>query len=133
MLYNPNNKSADKKGKIGVVLFIVIIAFTVYIGYYQKKEKQINIRKSEISGIIIGYKDGGPRNGYYYYTNNKDRIEAYYFFKENIPNNLIVGDSIYKAPNSFRLYIYKKDEQGSFVFDRMVMKHNDSVSPRNFL
>lgn len=51
---------------------------------------------------------------------------AFYFFEEDIPDNLIIGDSVYKAPDSFRLYIYKKDKGDNYAFDRLAKIYDDS-------
>lgn len=126
MVVNPNKESISKQSK-RVIIGLVLIALIIYfITNYQNKQLRSEVRKSEFSGIVTSYKYMGGRNGYYYYTDKNDCIMAFYFFEEDIPQNLNSADSIYKAPDSFRLYIYKKDESGKYVFDRLAQIHNDS-------
>lgn len=126
MVDNPNKESIRKQS-LRVIIAMVSIALIIYFTTtYQNHELRSEVRKSEFTGVVISYKYMGGRNGYYYYTDKQDCIMAFYFFAEDIPQNLNRADSIYKAPDSFRLYIYKKDSKGKYVFDRLAQIHNDS-------
>ena len=126
MVGNPNKESLRKQS-LRVIVAMILVAIIVYsVTTYQNKKLRSEVRKSEFSGVVVSYKYMGGRNGYYYYTDKGDCIMAFYFFDEDTPENLNGGDSIYKAPDSFRLYIYKKDNQGKYVFDRLAQIHDDS-------
>lgn len=119
--------NSNRKQSLRVIVAMVLIAVIVYsITTYQNKKLKSEVRKSEFSGVVTSYKYMGGRNGYYYYTDKGDCIMAFYFFDEDIPQNLNGTDSIYKAPDSFRLYIYNKDSKGKYVFNRLAQIYDDS-------
>lgn len=127
MLYNPDTKSLSRKNTIGLIVFILITVSYFSISHYQRKQARSEIRAISFSGIITSYEYMTGHAGYYYYTNKGDFIQSYYFFYNyNTEIQLNIGDSIYKAPDSFKLYIYKKDSEGKYVFDRLAQIHDDS-------
>lgn len=69
MLGNPNKPT--KKDQRKQLIRFIVFAVLLFGGLQAKKKwKQVRIRQSVFSGIIIGSEFIGERSGYIYFTNN---------------------------------------------------------------
>ena len=98
-----------KKKKNIIIMFLLSIIVINVSDYIIRKIQKQNMYKSEIKGVVwdIFLKRGG--NHYRYNGNDKgDYFVDEHFFNDKPSNNIKKNDSVYKAPNSEKLYIYRK-------------------------
>ena len=94
------------------ILSITIIAgfiITILVIQIDRKIHERNMYESEIKGVVwdIFLKRGGHH--YRYNRNDKgDYFVDEHFFNDKPSNIIKKNDSVYKAPNSEKLYIYRK-------------------------
>ena len=98
-----------KKKKNIIIMFLLSIIVINVSDYIIRKIQKQNMYKSEIKGVVwdIFLKRGG--NHYHYNRNDKgDYFVDEHFFNGKPSNIIKKNDSVYKAPNSEKLYIYRK-------------------------
>lgn len=95
--------------KIGIIVFTVFL-ITLIILFYRSSKLSKDRFKSEYRGkiedIIIGDK------GYHSAILNDTKTVRLSEFRSCIKDLIRPGDSIYKAPNTWKLYIYRQKRYG---------------------
>ncbi|WP_027383546.1 hypothetical protein [Epilithonimonas caeni] len=102
--------------KKNIILFILFIScFVIYFSYNKYKISK-NSYNNKIYGLVDELRNIGRGNGYVQvkFKGCKKFDELCILYLGENQNDLRVGDSIYKAKNSYDYQVYRKDSFGNF-------------------
>lgn len=103
-----------KNLKVSVILKVIVALFPIYILlYFHLKSNRATkeFYKLEFTATVINSSDWQKRSTDFYLNNNVTLN-----FLNPVNDAIALGDSVYKAPNTYFYSVYRKDGNGLYKF-----------------